>query len=329
MSRFDHLKLSHLRLLARLAETGQIGRAAAALGMTQPAASRMLAEIAGLVGHPVHARQGRGMVLTGVGQALARRAARVLEELDAARAEASGIAAGGAGHVRLGAVTAPALDLVLPVLRALRLTDPGLTFEVSVAPSAQLCADLRAGRLDLAVGRLATPEEAADLVFEPVGTEPVALVVRRGHPLDRGDGAPPVLSDLLAHDWVLPGASSPMTAAVQRRLAEMGARLRAPPLTTASQMLTLVMVAQTNAIAPLAEAVARAFTAGPRAAYVRLAAPFAVDVGPYGLLLPRGAVPSPAVARLAALLRAEGSRNPPAAPSAALSGAPPPPGGEG
>jgi hypothetical protein len=157
----------------------------------------------------------------------------------------------------------------------------------------------------------------------------VALVVRRGHPLDRGHDAPVALADLLAHDWVLPGASSPMTAAVQRRLAEMGARLRAPPLTTASQMLTLVMVAQTNAIAPLAEAVARAFTAGPGSAFVRLAAPFAVDVGPYGLLLPRGAVPSPAVARLAALLRAEGARPPSAVPSPGPPEAPPPPRGEG
>ena len=39
------LKLSHLRLMAGLAETGQIGLTAAQMGIAQPAASRLLAEV--------------------------------------------------------------------------------------------------------------------------------------------------------------------------------------------------------------------------------------------------------------------------------------------
>jgi DNA-binding transcriptional LysR family regulator len=302
MKNLDHLKLSHLRLLAAMADTGQIGRAAERVGITQPAASRLMVEIGRVVGQPVHARQGRGVVLTAVGAALARRAQRVLRELEAAAVEVGGIAAGGVGHIRLGSVTAPALDLVLPALRSLRLTDPGLSFEVSVQPSVQLCADLRAGGLDLAIGRLVTAEDAADLDFEPLASEPVALVVRRGHPLDRG--APVVLAEVLRHDWVMPGGASPITGAVERRLADLGARLGRQQLSTASMLLTLVRVQQSNAIAPLAEAVARAFTAGEGAAFVRLDTDLGIDVGPYGLLTRRGQVPSPAVERLVEMLRA-------------------------
>ena len=53
------MKLSHLRVMAAFAETGQIGVAAQAMGITQPAASRLLSEIERIVGTPVHARAGR------------------------------------------------------------------------------------------------------------------------------------------------------------------------------------------------------------------------------------------------------------------------------
>jgi hypothetical protein len=61
MKNLDHLKLSHLRLLAAMADTGQIGRAAERVGITQPGASRLMVEIGRVVGQPVHARQGRGV----------------------------------------------------------------------------------------------------------------------------------------------------------------------------------------------------------------------------------------------------------------------------
>jgi DNA-binding transcriptional LysR family regulator len=296
----DQLKLTHLRLLARLAETGQISRAAADLGIPQPSASRLLVEIGDLTGHPVHQRAGRGVALTEVGQALARRAARVLLELDDAAEEVADIVSGGKGHVRLGAVTAPAIDLVLPALRTFRLTHPAVTFEVSVAPSSQLCQDLRAGRLDFAIGRFASPEDGRTLRMEPLGTEPVLLIVRRGHPLDR-DGETP-LAELLRYDWVMPGAPSPLADVVRRGLADLGAPPPREHLTTASFLMTLISVQQTNAIAPLAAAVVRAFTQGPNAPYAEVRTALRVDAGPYGILTRIGQAPPPSAARLIRLL---------------------------
>lgn len=301
LPRIDLLKLTHLRLLARLAATGQISRAAADLGLPQPSASRLLVEIGELVGHPVHQRAGRGIALTEVGQALARRAARVLLELEDAAEEVAGIASGGKGHVRVGSVTAPAIDLVLPALRTFRLTHPGVTFEVAVAPSSQLTQDLRAGRLDLAIGRFADPQDARSLRMVPLGTEPVSLIVRRGHPLTRFPTVP--LADLMRFDWVLPGPPSPLAEAVRRRLAALGAPPPREQLTTASFLMTLVSVQQTNAIAPLAGAVVRAFTRGPHAPYAELRTSLDLDAGPYGILTRVGQSPTPAAARLIALLR--------------------------
>jgi len=121
------LKLSHLRILAALGDAGQLTGAAAAIGVSQPAASRLVAEIEQIIGHPVHERTGRGIGLTAIGRALALRASRVRMELDDAARDLVEIATGGVGHVRIGAVTGPALDRVLPALNAERQRHPNVT----------------------------------------------------------------------------------------------------------------------------------------------------------------------------------------------------------
>ena len=159
------LKLSHLRLLAALADTGQISLAAGQIGTTQPAASRLLAEVERIVGQPVHHRTGRGMSLTAVGQALAARAQRIQMELRDAARDMTEVASGSIGHVRIGSVTGPAIDRVLPTLRNARLTAPQVTVEVVVSPSDLLCEQLLAGRLDFVIGRL--PEGPTRDLFTP------------------------------------------------------------------------------------------------------------------------------------------------------------------
>ena len=55
-----------------------------------------------------------------MGAALALRAQRVQMELRDAARDMAEVAAGGVGHVRIGSVTGPAIDRVLPVLRNAR-----------------------------------------------------------------------------------------------------------------------------------------------------------------------------------------------------------------
>ena len=294
------LKISHLRLLAALAETGQIGQAAAQIGVTQPAASRLLAEVERIVGSPVHLRSGRGITLTAVGVALATRAQRVQMELRDAAREMAEIAAGGAGHVRIGAVTGPALDRVLPTLRTVRLAQPQVTAEVIVATSDILCQQLLSGRIDFAIGRLPEGPERHLLQIIPIAAEPVSLVVRRGHPLDRG--RPIEKMDLLTYDWVMPGPESILCRAVLARLSEHGMSHPPQRLATASFLLTLALLQQSNAIAPLARAVADTFAGSPEAAYIQLPIDLGIEVPPFGLMTRRNMVLTPVAQRLVELI---------------------------
>jgi len=295
------LKLSHLRLLAALLETGQLGLAADRMAIAQPAASRLLAEVERIAGQPVHLRTGRGLTLTPMGQALAHRATRVVTELRDAEREVAEIAGGQSGHVRIGSVTGPALDRVLPALRTARLALPAVTAEVVVAPSDLLAQQLLSGRLDFAIGRM--PDGmAGDLTLSrPMGDEPVALMVRRGHRLASLPRLAP--EDLMSFDWVMPSPDALLTRSVIARLQALGLPAPSQRLSTSSFLLTLALIQQSNAIAPLARAVCDRF-AGGGSPYVILPLDLGITVAPYGLLSRAGATLTPAAARLAALVTA-------------------------
>lgn len=295
------LKLSHLRLLAALMETGQITQAADRIGVAQPAASRLMAEVERIVGVPVHQRTGRGMALTPVGIALASRAQRIQIELRDAARDMAEVVAGASGHVRIGSVTGPAIDRVLPVLRNARLTAPNITVEMIVAPSDILCEHLMSGRIDFAVGRL--PEGSARDLYHltPIATEPVSLVVRRGHPLTRKATLTP--RDLMAYDWVMPPTDSILSRAVLARLRLHDLPIPSQRLSTASFLLTFALLQQSNAVAPLARAVATSFSEYPDSPYVELPVDLGIEVEAFGLLTLADAILPPVAARLAEEIR--------------------------
>ncbi|TNC70378.1 LysR family transcriptional regulator [Rubellimicrobium roseum] len=297
------LKLAHLRLMAALGDTGAIGVAAARMGITQPAASRLLAEVEELAGHSLHQRAGRGIRLTAEGETLARRAVRALAEIGAAEREMADLGQGLSGHVRLGAVTGPALDRVLPALRAARVALPNVTAEVIVAPSEPLGQALLAGQIDFALARLPEGRDPALFDLSPLGEEPVSLVARPGHALARRSSLAP--RDLLDYDWVLPEPGTLLRRTVLDRLAALG--LPPPPgrLSTSSFLLTLAMLRESNALAPLATAVARRFARGPEGGLVVLPLDLGIVVPAYGLMTLRGTRLTPAAERLRDLVLAQ------------------------
>jgi len=308
------LKLSHLRILAALAQTGQIGTAATSLGIAQPAASRLLAEAERIVGVAVHVRVGRGVALTAPGAVLARRAERLLIELQDAGREMADLARGQVGLVTIGAVTAPALDLVLPALRAARLSAPGIAAEVTVAPSDVLCAQLLAGRLDFALARVPAGLDPARFDARVIAAEPVQLVVRRDHRLARV--APRSAAELLDHDWIMPADASPLRLAVLARLQALDLPPPRQRLSTASFLLTLAQLRQSDSIAPLAAAVARQFAEGADVPLAILDIDLGIVVAPYSLLTRAGSRLTPAAATLVELMVHAAASLAPAVPRA-------------
>ncbi len=162
------VQLRHLRAFVAVAQERHLARAAARLALSQPAVSKTLSELEAIVGTRLvdRSQAGRRGVqgLTPAGEQLLEHALRVLEALDAS-AEA----------------VAPA---VLPLALA-RLRDhwPAAQIAVKSAANAVLLDELRAGELDLVVGRMSDPRLMGGLSFELLYTEPLVFAVRTGHPL--------------------------------------------------------------------------------------------------------------------------------------------------
>ncbi len=282
------LKLTHLRLIAALSETGQLTSAGRALRLTQPAASRLLAEAESIAGHRLCERQPKGIAMTAAGEALARRARSVLSEIAEAGREIGDVAEGRLGTVRIGAVTAPAVDLVVPVLQRLQRLHPGLQAQVDVTTSDVLLADLVRGRHDFVIGRVPAGMDPRPFDLRSLASELLALIVRANHPLAQ---LPKVTAaDLAPYDWVMQPPGSLLRTTLEDTLIARGAALPNCRLSTASLLVTLAMVTRSNAIAPWASEVARILTAqgGLGRAVAILPIDFIVEVKPYSLIRLRG-----------------------------------------
>lgn len=82
----NRLRQRHLVLLENIARHGTLTRVAAATGISQPAATKALAELEAIFGAPLFLRTGRGMQPTPLGELALVRARRMQSDLTCGRA---------------------------------------------------------------------------------------------------------------------------------------------------------------------------------------------------------------------------------------------------
>ena len=214
------LKTRQLLLLLHLAEHGSVLRAAEAASMTQPAASKLLAEMESLLGVKLFERHARGVVPTWYGQALIRRARAAMTELSRAHDEIAALRSGQMGQVSIGTVVNPGTNLVPQAIAAVKREFPDLLVRVEMDYSRPLVAKLVAGQLDMVIGRILGPDGLADLEFEPLADEPHSLIARTGHPLTRRRRLEH--ADLLEFGWILPPSASLLRSRMDAMFLEHG-----------------------------------------------------------------------------------------------------------
>ncbi|NWJ26893.1 LysR family transcriptional regulator [Rhizobium sp. RM] len=301
------LKMSHLRMLVMIEEHGQVSAAAAAMNMTQPAASRMLSEMEAIAKSPLCRRASRGVVLTKFGEALAKRARTILLELREASRELNQMKSGSGGSVYIGAVTAPAISLVVPAIRRAMDTYPGIEINVQVESSNILARELLAARHDFIIGRIPDDLDPSLFSIYEIGIERACLIVREGHPLL--SRKPVALKDLSAYDWVFQPPGALLRRTMEDVFLAHGVAMPRNIINTPSVVLTLALVCNTNAIAPIALDMAE-FVAAQQAQIGKtrvLPTEFDLNVKPYSIITTKGRVLPPS-ARLLYDLVLEESR---------------------
>lgn len=170
-----------LRLFVAVAEQLHFGRAARALGMTQPPLSQQIQRLEERLGGALFHRTRRVVRLTALGQAMLPDAKRILAQLDQLQRRGAAIARGELEQLRVATV-GPALDLVAPAIGMLRRQRAQLGVQLQRMGTAQQLAALRDGTLDVGVGRLFA-HDVTDMVARVVWEEDYVLAIPETDPL--------------------------------------------------------------------------------------------------------------------------------------------------
>jgi len=280
----SRLKIRQITLLAHLDEERSVLRAAKALGMTQPAASKQLKEMEDALQVQLFERHARGIVPTSSGEILVRHARSILSEIDLAQQELATLHSGLSGQASLGTVTTPAANLVPAAILLLKQRHPGLLVNVELDHSRPLLAGLLQGQLDVLVARIPDAVAAEHLQFEPLCDERHAVLIGAQQPLARQ--AEVRLEDLLEHQWILPPRGSVLRERLDGLFMQRGLPLPANIIQTQSLPVITHLLRTSEAVAVLQyEAVQPWCELGLLAVLIQ---DLGLDIGCFGIVTRKG-----------------------------------------
>ena len=291
------LKFRHLQLFVALDDHRNLHRAAARLGMSQPAASKLLGDLEHLLGVSLFERHSRGVTPNWYGESLIRHARGMLTSLAQASDEINALKEGNAGTVSIGTVLAPAVTLLASAVERVHRDSPHLEVNIDVGVSRNLVPRLRDGEFDFAIARIPSGMPAGDFVFEEIGEEALCFVCRAEHPLakDAFDLIP-----MLGYPWVL----QPPGALMRQRVEHLFLHHKvAPPqriINTPDIYMALAMVDKSDSITVTTREVADLLCTQPR--FAILPSTDALSVQPFGLISLRERRMSPGAAKLMSTL---------------------------
>lgn len=240
------LKTRQLLLLTALDDHRNIHRAAEALHMTQPAASKQVKDLEEMLDVRLFERLPRGMEPTIYGEAMIRHARMALTSLALAHDDIVALKAGLAGQVEVGVIMAPAMALLPRAIARVKQQAPLLRIGVQLESSNVLLDRLKRGALDFMIGRILDKEDARGLIYEELSEEPACAVVRPGHPLlarrDLG------LHDIAARPWILPSPGSILRHRFDMMFLRAGLQPPVDVVDTTALLLVTALLQQSDAL---------------------------------------------------------------------------------
>ncbi|WP_043529961.1 LysR family transcriptional regulator [Litchfieldella xinjiangensis] len=293
------LKLRHLQLFLALDEQQNLHRAAAHLGISQPAASKLLGDVEAQLGVKLFDRHARGLSPNWYGEVMIRHARNMISELRQTGEEFNALAKGNTGTVAVGTVLAPAVTLLASAIERVHRTHPKLKVSVEVDVSKRLAPRLLEGELDFAITRIPSDISAEPFIFEEIGEEDICFVCREGHPLS--GMSPLTLEAMAAFPWVLQPQGALMRQRVDALFLHYGVTLPEQIVDSPDVLVALALVDRSDTITATTLQVAELLCAPPRFRIL----PFRerLSVQPFGLVSLKRRRLSPGAATLMATLQ--------------------------
>jgi len=172
------LRLRDLHVFFTVVQRGSMAKAAAHLGVSQPAVSEVIADLEHALGVRLLDRGPQGVEPTVYGRALIKRGTVVFDELKQSIRDIENLADPSIGEVRVGCAESLAAAVLSPVIRQFSLENPRVVIHVSevVTPTLEI-RELHERTVDLVLARLVKPlpDEGEDLNVEPLFDDDVVL----------------------------------------------------------------------------------------------------------------------------------------------------------
>lgn len=186
--------------------------------LTQPAMSKTLKELEIMLGVKLLERSRRGVALTVEGEVFLRHISTGLAAIDTATRSLDALQKGEKGSVSVGALPSVASRILPDAVKVFAQSAPDITPRIEDGPHGYLVERLRAGELDLVVGRLGKPDTMAGLTFTQLYVEQVAIVCAPGHPVEQAKS----LAELADHQVIYPPENAAIRPLVDRMMIANG-----------------------------------------------------------------------------------------------------------
>ena len=294
----NRLRMRQVALLLAIGEHRTLRAAAAQLGLTQPAATKMLQELESAMGHALFDRVGRGLQLTAAGHCVLAYFEGLQGHFDALTRELGELEQGSAGKLCIGSIMAASPAVLTQALIRLKALYPLLTIEITVDTSDRLSDALRRGDLDLVIGRVPDTNAGA-FSFSPIAEEALSIVASPQHPL--AGQARVAWAELLAYPWILQPHGSPMREVMEHEFKNQRSPLPRGLIETASILTTTNLIGNSDMLAVMPTEVAERYEAHGLLACLRYTVRQRLSV--YGTIAARDRPAGPAATQLMQFLR--------------------------
>ncbi len=202
----SRMKMRYLLLLVAIDDLRSVHKAAEVMHISQPAATKLLAELEKLVGVRLFDRTTRGLTPTKFGESLISHARVIVASLDTAWDELDALNSGATGKINVGAIVAAEAILLPRGINQMKSRYPNLSVSIKGGTFDSLVPELRAGGLDIIVARISEYRHSAGIRYERLYEEPMRLMCRKHHPLVGSSDLS--LSTLSGYPWIWPPVGS-------------------------------------------------------------------------------------------------------------------------
>lgn len=180
------MELFQLHSFLKVAEVGNVTRAAEALYLTQPAVTQHIKSLENELGVVLFDRTGRGVRLTEAGEAFREYTHRCLALLDEGRAVILDLQKGSVGRIAIGAGVTTSIFHLPQWLQEFRDHYPGIDVVVKTGRSREVAGWVLERDIDL--GLVTSPVDHPDLRVTGLFDEEIILVAPPDHPLAYNNG---------------------------------------------------------------------------------------------------------------------------------------------